>query len=151
MSFSGNVTGEITASVLPIGAASELVPAGTDGAHSVGRFSPPPSSSPLLTEFPKFLTNQYTVNTTSPAQSTLIMDAQATIQYANEARYGLYKVQTLGPLDVFGEDVIFGTFVASMQSEFRTGRGIVDVWRVLPNGRIDGEAILALLPPGGSG
>jgi hypothetical protein len=44
----------------------------------------------------------------------------------------------------------FGNFVAEIEADFRAGRAGFDVFELETGGRIDGEPIKALLPPGGA-
>ena len=73
------------------------------------------------------------------------MNADAVLQYANEALYGLASVRFEGwP----GTNISYEAFIGQVSANFNTGRAFLDVYKLAPTGRVDGQPILALLPPG---
>ncbi|KAF2716581.1 hypothetical protein K431DRAFT_316429 [Polychaeton citri CBS 116435] len=124
----GNVTGSIEGTIVPLGAAHELIL--------------PTSESRSI------YTNQYTINTTDSA--TVLMNANAFLQYANEALYGIAAITFEAPEDKFG-NLTYDSFVGQVSADFNTGEAVLDVYKLGPNGRVDGKPIPALLAPGSAG
>ncbi|EXJ89142.1 hypothetical protein A1O3_02206 [Capronia epimyces CBS 606.96] len=123
----GNFTGAIEGKILPLGAAIETIPTGTNGTTS-------------------FYTNTWSLNTTSG--TGILLDATATIHYANNALHG-FGSMSFRTDDKNLIELNYGSYVAEFEGNFNTGEAVVDVFDLASNGRRDGQKVLALLPPGG--
>lgn len=73
------------------------------------------------------------------------MRANAFVYYANENVFASGAITFEGRPET---DLSYETFVGQVTSEFGTGVAILDVFKVVVAGRVDGEPILALEPPG---
>lgn len=94
----------------------------------------------------QFYVNQWTINTTD---STILVNTQAVTQYANNAVYGLGSVSIeAGPGK--HENLTYERFVGQVSGDFGTGEAVLDVFKLVVQGRVDGLPINALLPPGPS-
>ncbi|KAF2488698.1 hypothetical protein BU16DRAFT_520468, partial [Lophium mytilinum] len=128
----GNVTGALSGEVFPIGAAFETLPEAGNGIFS-------------------FYTNQVALNATSSASPTaftsIVLNVQATLTYANEALHAFGAAQ-FSVADPAYLDLSFKSFVAEFEAPSYTGKGKLDIFELKTGGKRDGSPILALLPPG---
>ncbi|KAF1985684.1 hypothetical protein K402DRAFT_357189 [Aulographum hederae CBS 113979] len=126
----GNVTGLVQGTILPVGAANELLPAGPDAVRSLYK-------------------NQFSINVTSVSPpEILLMNADATIQYANNALYGIASISfEADPAGAFA-NISYERFVGQVMGDFFTGDAVLDIFRLGVKGREDGGVIKALEPPG---
>jgi hypothetical protein len=76
-----------------------------------------------------------------------MMNTEAVLQYANEALYGLASIRFEGWT---GMNISYQQFVGQVSADYNTGKAFLDVYKLGPVGRIDGQPIPALLPPGSS-
>ena len=92
----------------------------------------------------QFYTNQLALNTTDGV--TILMDAKATITYANEAAHGFGSV-SFSVTDPRYIALNWRSFVVEVEGDFRTGKALFDIFELSTSGRRDGQPTLALLPP----
>ncbi|KAF1948406.1 hypothetical protein CC80DRAFT_556347 [Byssothecium circinans] len=117
----GNVTGAITGTIVNIGAAYEVIPPA--GAGAIG-----------------FYTNTFTINTT---EATLLMDARATISYANNALHGFGTVSFSSDAAKY-LDLNWRSFVVEFEANFFSGAAYLDVFELSSSGKRDGSETPAL-------
>ena len=78
------------------------------------------------------------------------MDVRATLTYANFALHGFGAAtfSTDPSEDNEYHMLNYGSYVVEVAADFRAGSSEFEVFELVSSGRIDGEPIPALLPPG---
>ncbi|KAL4939684.1 hypothetical protein BDV06DRAFT_224798 [Aspergillus oleicola] len=84
---------------------------------------------------------------TNDEDERILVSISGTITYANEALhgFGFAYLQTTIPNLVWTN---YATFLVEWMADFYTGTGEAEIFEIKSGGRLDGESIAGLLPPG---
>lgn len=90
-------------------------------------------------------TNTFVLNV--EAASNVLLSVKGIVQYGNNALHGFGAMTFSTDLEQF-RYTNYGTYLAEWTATFDVPGAAVDVFEVTSGGRIDGQPIMALLPPG---